>query len=249
VTPELVKAEPCPANFNGCLVEGSLEEKKRGRKIRRRAIAVSLALEAAGVLALLIAPLFAKPPELSMLTVLPVPPYRHAPPARRAASPPPDGQSRRFTADPYRPVQPTPAASTAGVPSDGPGDERGVDMGSGDPFGLIAVDTQSAPPPPPPATHSTPRVHEPHISPALLVHRVEPVYPALARQLRRSGRVELHALIAADGTVQSLEVMSGDPLFVVSAREAVRQWRYRPTVLNGTPVEVDTFITVIYTLQ
>ena len=90
---------------------------------------------------------------------------------------------------------------------------------------------------------------DPHISPALLVHRVEPVYPALARQIRRAGRVELHAIIANDGTVRSLEAVNGDPLFVQSALEAVRQWRYKPTLLNGQAIEVDTFITVIYTLQ
>jgi protein TonB len=88
-----------------------------------------------------------------------------------------------------------------------------------------------------------------HIDPALLQHRVEPVFPALAQQTRRSGKVELHALIGADGSVQALSVVSGDPLFVNSALDAVRQWHYRPTYLNGNAVEVDTYITVIYTLR
>jgi protein TonB len=88
-----------------------------------------------------------------------------------------------------------------------------------------------------------------HIDPALLSHRVEPLYPALARQIRKSGTVELHAVIGMDGTIQSLEVVSGDPVFVQSALDAVKQWRYTPTKLNGHAVEVDTFITVIYTLN
>ena len=83
----------------------------------------------------------------------------------------------------------------------------------------------------------------------MLTRRVEPIFPALARQLHRNGKVELHALIATDGSVQSLEVVSGDPLFINSAREAVLQWRYKPTYLNGKPMEIDTYITVIYTLQ
>ena len=83
----------------------------------------------------------------------------------------------------------------------------------------------------------------------MLVHRVEPVYPTLPKQLGRSGRVELRAVIAADGTIQSLQVVSGDPLFYQSALDAVRQWRYQPTVLNGQRVEIDTFITVIYNMQ
>ena len=83
----------------------------------------------------------------------------------------------------------------------------------------------------------------------MLIHRVEPVYPALARQVHREGRVELRAIIGTDGTIQSLQIVAGDPLFQLSAREAVEQWRYRPTILNGQPVEIDTYITVIYTMQ
>jgi protein TonB len=87
------------------------------------------------------------------------------------------------------------------------------------------------------------------IDPAMLIHRVEPEYPSLAKQLRREGRVELRALIGTDGTIQSLQIVSGDPLFLLSARDAVQQWRYKPTILNGQPVEIDTYVTVVYTLQ
>jgi protein TonB len=83
----------------------------------------------------------------------------------------------------------------------------------------------------------------------MLVRRIEPVYPHIAIQLHREGRVELHAIIATDGSIQSLEVVSGDPLLIRSALDAVREWRYRPTLLNGQPVEVDTYITVVYTLS
>ena len=83
----------------------------------------------------------------------------------------------------------------------------------------------------------------------MLIHRVEPIYPTLARQIGRSGRVDLHAIIATDGTIQSLQIVGGDPLFYQSALEAVRQWRYTPTVLNGKLVEVDTYINVIYNIQ
>lgn len=83
----------------------------------------------------------------------------------------------------------------------------------------------------------------------MLIYRVEPMYPPLAREIRRGGRVELRAVIATDGTIQSLQVVSGEPLFLQSALAAVRQWRYRPTVLNGRPVEIDTFITVTYNLS
>jgi len=84
---------------------------------------------------------------------------------------------------------------------------------------------------------------------AQLITRVEPSYPNLARQIQREGRVELHAFISTEGRIESLEVISGDPLFIQSALAAVREWRYRPTILNGHPIEVDTRITVIYTLS
>lgn len=82
----------------------------------------------------------------------------------------------------------------------------------------------------------------------MLVRRVEPMYPVLARQTRREGRVELHAIIGTDGTIQSLQVLSGDVMFIQSAKDAVLQWHYKPTILNGQPVQVDTTITVVYTL-
>lgn len=92
-------------------------------------------------------------------------------------------------------------------------------------------------------------VHVTHLDPAMLTRRIEPIYPTLMRQIGRSGQVQLRATIGTDGTIQSLQVVGGDPGFFQSALEAVRQWHYRPTVLNGNPVEVDTFITVIYNIS
>jgi TonB family protein len=92
-------------------------------------------------------------------------------------------------------------------------------------------------------------VHVGHLDPAMLIHRVEPVFPALALQTRREGTVELHAIIATDGSVSALQFLSGDAFFAQSALNAVSQWRYKPTSLNGHPVEVDTHITVIYKLN
>ena len=83
---------------------------------------------------------------------------------------------------------------------------------------------------------------------ALLVNRVVPVYPEIARQMRIEGTVRLQAVIGRDGAVQSLEILSGQPMLAKAAVAAVRGWRYRPTLLRGEPVEVETFITVIFTL-
>jgi TonB family protein len=84
---------------------------------------------------------------------------------------------------------------------------------------------------------------------AQLISRVEPPYPTLAVQARVEGAVVLHATISRDGRITSLEVVSGHPFLVKAALDAVRQWRYRPTMLNGEPVEVETSITVIFRLH
>jgi len=85
------------------------------------------------------------------------------------------------------------------------------------------------------------------LSEAQLLNRVDPVYPKMALLSGVQGEVKLHAIIARDGKIMSLSVISGHPLLVRAAENAVSQWRYRPYYLNGEPVEVETFITVHFT--
>ena len=92
-------------------------------------------------------------------------------------------------------------------------------------------------------------MHLSQIDASKLVYRVEPTYPVLMKQIGKSGKVDLHAIIGEDGTIQSLEAVGGDPMFFMSAMQAVKQWRYTPTMLNGQAVKVDTYITVIYNLS
>ena len=82
-----------------------------------------------------------------------------------------------------------------------------------------------------------------------LLKQPHPVYPPEAKQARIQGQVQLRAVIATDGTIKSLEVISGEPVLVQAAMEAVRQWVYEPTLLNGNPVEVITQIDVNFTLS
>jgi len=82
------------------------------------------------------------------------------------------------------------------------------------------------------------------LSEGQLINRVDPAYPKVAALAGIQGEVKLHAIIARSGKVESLNVMSGHPLLVQAALDAVRQWRYRPYYLNGEAVEVETFITV-----
>jgi protein TonB len=88
-----------------------------------------------------------------------------------------------------------------------------------------------------------------NVQQANLIKQPKPVYPPLAKQARIQGTVRFNAIIGKDGTIQNLQLVSGHPLLVPSAQEAVRLWVYRPTLLNGEPVEVATTIDVNFTLQ
>ncbi len=88
-----------------------------------------------------------------------------------------------------------------------------------------------------------------NVDAAKVVSRVTPVYSTEARMQHISGTVRMHAIIAKDGSIKNLEVISGHPTLVDAALEAVRQWRYQPTMIEGQPVEIDTTIDVIFALN
>ena len=82
----------------------------------------------------------------------------------------------------------------------------------------------------------------------LLVRKVPPTYPPLARQARIQGVVVLQAQISKEGNIVNLQLISGHPMLAPAAIEAVKQWKYKPYLLNGEPVEVDTQVQVNFTL-
>ena len=86
------------------------------------------------------------------------------------------------------------------------------------------------------------------VTSGLLVRKVNPVYPPLARQARISGTVVLRAGISKDGSIENLSLVSGHPMLAPAAIDAVKQWKYKPYLLNGEPVEVDTEVQVNFTL-
>jgi protein TonB len=109
----------------------------------------------------------------------------------------------------------------------------------------VPVLAKTAVPPPaaPQKAHAAPVV-----AGGNLIHDVKPQYPPQARQARIEGTVVLLAVIGKDGSVRDVQVKSGSPLLAQAAIEAVKQWRYKPYLLNGQPVEVDTQITINFTL-
>lgn len=113
-------------------------------------------------------------------------------------------------------------------------------------IGSLGDQMAIAPPPTPVPTHPL-RIS--HWAEGNLVHRVQPNYPPLARQARIEGPVQLRAIISRTGTIENLALLSGHPMLSPAAIEAVTQWRYRPYLLNGEPIEVETEITVNFVLS
>ncbi len=142
-----------------------------------------------------------------------------------------------------------PPTPSAGVPGGIPGGTAGGVIG-----GIIGSIPTMAPPPPPPPDGSAMAPHPERIrvggnvQQAKLIQQAKPVYPPLARQARVSGVVKLNAIIGKDGTVQNLTVASGHPILVPAAMDAVKQWVYQPTLINGEPVMVVTQIDVNFML-
>ncbi len=145
---------------------------------------------------------------------------------------------------------PSSGGVVGGVPGGVPGGAAGGVIG-----GIIgSVPTAAPPPPPPPVKVEKPVTPQRirvggNVQQAKLIRQPKPVYPALAKQARISGVVKLDAVIGKDGTIQNLRVVSGHPLLVPAALEAVKQWIYQPTLLNGEAVEVVTQIDVNFTLS
>jgi periplasmic protein TonB len=139
---------------------------------------------------------------------------------------------------------PPPAMASAGVVGGVPGGIPGGQMG-----GVIGGIISSTPVAVPKvATPQRVRVSQ-GVSAGLLVRRVNPTYPPLARQARIQGQVVLRAVISKDGSIENLTLVSGHPMLAPAAIEAVKQWKYKPYLLNGEPVEVDTEVLVNFTLS
>jgi periplasmic protein TonB len=142
---------------------------------------------------------------------------------------------------------PPPMAATGGVVGGVPGGIPGGQLG-GVIGGIVsATSNLAAVPKFIPVAPQRVRISQ-GVTKGLLIHRVEPAYPTLARSARVQGDVVLSAVIDANGQITNLQLVSGHPMLVPAAIAAVRQWRYKPYLLNGTPVEVETTITVIFSL-
>lgn len=242
--------------LSDCFVKGGEIAEAPARSRRRGAFVLSVLLQSALLAALLILPILSPSAMRARYSFVPLPPY-HGGGANQA--------NPRHTSRPARDSFPTQHAlyqplsiphevsnsAQAGEFSGGPPDVGygtnsdggpGVDFGTGN-----SIFAAIAPPPKPPQPPLVVRQSE-GVQAAQLITRIEPIYPPAALAMHMSGTVRLKAIIAMDGTVKQLDVLSGNPILARSALDAVRRWRYRPTLLNNQPVEVETDITVIFQL-
>ena len=213
----------------------------------------ALAFQLLLLLALVVIPLFHTDPlpKREMLTMLYAPPLAAAASnATRLQAPTPAYTSKSISA-PTPSTQEAPSASvntTGGVVGGVPGGVVGIPSGAFN----EALNSTRNPPVLAKAPEPTPikriRVAS-RVAEANLIHDVAPTYPSEAGRARIEGAVVLMAVIGKDGSVQDVRVESGLPLLAQAAIDAVKQWRYRPYLLNGEPVEVDSRITINFTLS
>ena len=241
-----------------CLVESDAVLAAQCRSLRRKSLLISLSLQTLLLAALVGVPLLATG-ERPSLRLLLIPSYRGvAPTADHAGSDrPAQGARKSPPKDIYQPTRIPHGVKNLG-PEATTGEESSVvdRPGVGVPTGLLpSLENDrrawflAKPAPPAPPLMEQKRIRRSEgVQQALLVERVEPVYPVIAKQIHLEGTVQLRAIIGRDGRVNSLQALSGNAILVKAALDAVSRWRYRPTLLNGQPVEVETYITVIFQL-
>jgi len=157
--------------------------------------------------------------------------------------------------DPHGIMLPTHRQVAIGPESDEPGPPDGPISGPigsgpiGDPMGPPLPYSGPAPVlPPKPVATIVRAIRKSSMLEGNLIRKVQPSYPPMAKMAHVQGQVVLAAIISKEGTIENLRVLSGHPMLVASAIEAVSQWRYRPYILNDEAVEVETQITVNFTL-
>jgi protein TonB len=149
---------------------------------------------------------------------------------------------------------PPPTSGVAGVVGGMSGGVAGGAVGGvlGGIIGSVPTLAPPPPPPPPAAAKAAPITRIKvggNVQGAMIIKKTPPTYPQLAKSARVSGVVHLAAIISKDGTIQELHSLGGPALLIQAAMDAVKQWVYRPTMLNGEPVQVETTIDVNFTLN
>ena len=257
-TPE-PEQETTESALSRCLVEGDAATKSRDRRRRGEALGISVAIESAMLALLIVVPLMTRAARPQLSRLLPPLPIvmgdwsTHNTPQRPL--PRPAHHELNFPVADFHPPVRGPIANSRQDPVLD-GDASWVFPDGYIPGAIKMTDFSAAHSPVEPPSVDTNKTSDKRIvkvsgtvQQAQLISRIEPRYPPLGLQIRLQGTVLLHAIISVDGRITALEVVSGPPLLVQAAIDAVRQWRYRPTYLSGEPVEVETSITVIFRMD
>jgi periplasmic protein TonB len=242
--------------FEDSLLEsGGRLKTKRGRTTT---FAIILEIAAIGIMVLLPLIFTEALPKQQLMTFLVAPPPPPPPPPPAAApvkivkqiqtdivngalrTPTKIPQKIQMIKEDEAPPQMAATGVVGGVPGGIPGGQMGGVIG-----GIISSTPVAVPKV---ATPQRVRVSQ-GVSAGLLVRKVNPNYPPLARQARIQGQVVLRAVISKDGSIENLTLVSGHPMLAPAAIDAVKQWKYKPYLLNGEPVEVDTEVLVNFTLS
>jgi len=225
------------------------------RSRKSSAVPLAAVLHLAALLALVIAPLIAT-------DILPMPhrTLEYVPIAAAAMPPPPPGPRAPATrrADPL-------SSSASAAPLEAPdriGEDVAVAEGAGDPAGVpggvahgipggVDLGIELPPVPPPPPARAVKELRRPGgvIQTPRKTKEVRPAYPAIARQARVEGTVILEAVIGENGKVRDVRILRSVPLLDSAAIDAVRQWEFTPTLLNGQPIPIVMTVTVSFTLE
>jgi periplasmic protein TonB len=249
-------------NLGECLIDSDAETIVRARRLRGKALILSVAAEAVMIGAMLVWPLVTPGVLPRRFVFTPAPPYdggwAHVMNVPHGAEQPRSQSSaQHYTIIVQPPTIPPHVQDSAGadepnvgtgLPAHG-GEIPGAMGGDGSPIPGGSEDGRPTILPPPPPRPSAPVRKSASVMEAELIRRVQPAYPVVARVARISGTVELRAIIATDGSVKQLEILSGNMILAQAAVAAVREWRYRPTRLDGVDVEVETLITVNFVLD
>ncbi len=213
----------------------------------------SLLLQVAALIALILVPLIYTQvlPEARLRSVFaaPLPPPPSVPKPntswRTAASPKFSFNSLALPLN--RPMPPS-IEPPIGAPPDIPGGNSTSDSYADMPLDTIPVKPPSPPEPMVAKPIPPKRIHVGTMEESRLIYKVQPAYPHIAQQIRLQGVVEFTAVISKSGSIENLQLVHGHPMLVAAARDAILQWRYKPTLLNGEPVEVITNIIVNFAL-
>jgi protein TonB len=244
-------------SLSECLVDNDPAARVRARRLRSKALVLSVGLEALILAALLLWPLIAPGVLTAHYIVTPAPPYagggathHEQPTMRRSYTSSLPAICLAVCAPVVRPLAQENSSEAPDIGPQGGGNEGPGLPGAGPSLPGGTGDRVIVPEPPhaePP--HMRPMLRSGEVMAAMLVNRVEPKYPTMAIAAHISGTVHLRAIISKDGTVRELEVVDGNPLLAQAALLAVQNWRYQPTRLNGEPVEVETYVTVNFILN